>query len=324
MKNGDRVTGAIVKKDGKTLTIKSEHFGTVTLPWEQIASVKADQKLNVVLPGGQTVQSTIDTKEGKLEVAEKAVAPADVVAIRNAAEQKTYERLLAPRIRDLWAGTGTIGWAGTRGNAETNTLSLGFTTARITRTDKTTAYFNAVRASALVENRSATTAQAIRGGWAYNRNVNPRFFFNGFNDYEYDRFQNLDLRFVAGGGAGYIVWKNERSRFDLPAGVAYNHESFDPAPKPAFSRDSAEAYWGNEFNYKLNSVTSFVQSYRMFNNLTNTGNYRMNFDAGATTKLTKWLTWNISLSDRYLSNPVPGRKNNDWLYTTGFGFTFAR
>jgi hypothetical protein len=50
----------------------------------------------------------------------------------------------------------------------------------------------------------------------------------------------------------------------------------------------------------------------------------MNFDVGATMKLTNWLNWNVALSDRYLSNPVPGRKKNDFLYSTGFGFTFAR
>jgi hypothetical protein len=62
----------------------------------------------------------------------------------------------------------------------------------------------------------------------------------------------------------------------------------------------------------------------MFNNLSNTGAYRQNFDIGASTQVLKWLTWNIGLSDRYLSNPVAGRKKNDFLYTTGFGFTFAR
>jgi hypothetical protein len=30
------------------------------------------------------------------------------------------------------------------------------------------------------------------------------------------------------------------------------------------------------------------------------------------------------VSDRYLSNVVPGRKSNDLLYSTGLGFTFAR
>ncbi len=39
MKNGDRVTGSIVKKDGKNLTIKTEQFGVVTTSWDQVVSV---------------------------------------------------------------------------------------------------------------------------------------------------------------------------------------------------------------------------------------------------------------------------------------------
>jgi hypothetical protein len=50
----------------------------------------------------------------------------------------------------------------------------------------------------------------------------------------------------------------------------------------------------------------------------------MNFDIGANTRLLEWLTWNVALSDRYLSNPVRGRNKNDLLYTTGIGVTFSR
>jgi len=42
------------------------------------------------------------------------------------------------------------------------------------------------------------------------------------------------------------------------------------------------------------------------------------------TKISKWLTWNISLSDRYQNYPAQGRKTNDFLYTTGLGITFAK
>jgi len=64
------------------------------------------------------------------------------------------------------------------------------------------------------------------------------------------------------------------------------------------------------------------QTARMFNDLTNTGQYRVNFDAGASVKIAKWPNWNVSLSDRYLNTPSPGRKSNDVLYTTGFGISF--
>src|SRR5271169_4757484 len=36
LKNGDRVTGSIVKKDGNNLTVKSDLMGVVTIPWDQI------------------------------------------------------------------------------------------------------------------------------------------------------------------------------------------------------------------------------------------------------------------------------------------------
>ena len=328
MKNGDRVTGTIIKKDAAHLTIKTALFGTVTLPWAEVESVKADTPLVVVLPDGRTVNATLATTDGKIDVAApsgtQSVAPKDIVAMRDAAEQKSYERLLKPGLTDLWAGTATIGWAGTRGNARTATFTTGMGAARLTNRDKTSVYFNAIRASALLRGNNEQTAQAVRGGWGYNRNVAKRMFVNTFNDWEYDRFQNLDLRTVLGGGLGYMAWKSEKGRLDVLGGAAWNREKFDPTPKPVFVRNSAEAYWGDDLSYKLNAKTSLFQSFRMFNNLTNTGAYRVNFDAGATTQLLKWLTWNISASNRYLSNPVPGRLNNDFLYTTGFGISFAR
>src|ERR1017187_4913015 len=222
LKNGDRVTGSIIKKDGKNLTIKTDHFGVVTPSWDQVESVRADKPVNIVLPDGKTVQGTIATTNGKVEVTTKdaklSLAPAEVATIRDDAEQKAYERLLKPGLGELWAGTGSVGFAGTSGNAKTLTFTTGITAARVTRPDKTMLYFNAIKASALVNGADAETARAVRGGIAYDHNLHPRLFVNVFNDYEFDKFQNLDLRFVLGGGFGWHAFKSERSRFDLLGG----------------------------------------------------------------------------------------------------------
>jgi putative salt-induced outer membrane protein YdiY len=329
VKNGDRISGSIVTKDAKTLTIKSEVFGPVTVPWDQVQSITADQPVNIVLSTGETLRGTLRPREEKIEIeasgTRREVALAEITTLRDAGEQRAYERLEAPGVRDLWAGTATLGFAGTQGNAKTRTLAIGLNAARVTRSDKTAVYFNAIRASARINGVSADTAQAIRGGWGYSHNLSSRLFANGFNDYEYDRFQNLDLRFVLGGGLGYIAWKGESARLDLLGGGAYNHESFSPvAPAASFTRNSAEAYFGDDFTYKMTAVTALYQSARFFPNLSNTGEYRLNFDVGASTKLAKWLVWNLAISDRLLSNPAPGRQKNDLLYTTSIGVTFAR
>jgi putative salt-induced outer membrane protein YdiY len=324
LKNGDRVTGAIVKKDDKNLTIKTDHFGLITTSWEHVESIMADKPVNVVLLDGKTVQGTLATVGGSVVVAtpdaKVTVPPTDIKALRNSDEQRAYERLLKPGWRQLWAGTVGIGFAGAAGNAKTLTFTTGINAARLTNTDKTSLYLSIIKASALVNGRSSSTAQAVRGGIGYDHNVSPRVFVNVFNDYEYDRFQNLDLRFVLGGGLGFHAVKTERSRLDLLGGIAYNRSKFSTP----LTRNSAEFYWGDEYSYKLSGSTSLVQSFRMFNDLTHRGDYRVNFDIGSSTKLAKWLTWNVSLSDRYLNNPAPGRKTNDFLYTTGLGITFER
>ncbi len=341
LKNGDRLTGAVVKKDATNLVFKSDHVGLVTIPWDQVSALKTDTPVTVALTGGESVLGTVAvTPERNVEIQSggqsRSVEPAQVEALRNADEQHIYERLLKPHLTDLWVIGGNIGIAGTKGNAVTSTFAIPITASRVTRSDKTSVYFNLIKASATVNGAGAQTAEAVRGGWAFNRNIRPRLFWNLFNDYEYDRFQSLDLRMVLGTGFGYSVWKSERGQLDLVGGMAWNREKFDPAPKAAFTTNKADAYWGDDLTYALNSRVSLFQGYRMFNTLNKTADnrstlspvprvhsFRQNFDAGLSAKLTKWLTWNASISDRYLSNPVAAKKN-DFLYTTGLGFAFTR
>src|SRR3954451_24938492 len=72
--NGDTITGASVKKDGATLTIKSEFLGAVTMPWSAVKSLRSDSELNVVLPSGETVKGKIATAGDQLQVASGAQA----------------------------------------------------------------------------------------------------------------------------------------------------------------------------------------------------------------------------------------------------------
>ncbi len=267
LKNGDRVSGKIVKKDGDSLVVKSDLMGEVKIPWASVTSVSTDEPLVVVLPDGKTVTGKLSTAGEKVEIAtataKEQIPLANLQGLRNAAEQKEYERYLNPRLVDLWAGYIDFSLATATGNAQTTSITTAFNAARVTKADKTTLYFNQIYGTAKLSGRpSETTAQAVRGGLAYNRNVSSRLFVNVFNDYEYDRFQNLDLRFVLGGGLGFSVIKSERSQLDLLGGLAYNREKF-----VLITRNSAEGFWGDDWSYKLNGISSLKQSFRMFNNI---------------------------------------------------------
>jgi putative salt-induced outer membrane protein YdiY len=322
--NGDIITGAIVKKDGGKLTIKSEFLGEVTMPWSAVKTIRSDAELNVVLPSGETVKGKIASSGDQLQIAAGGAtrtAPlAGVTAVRDAGEQHNFERMQHPGILELWNGNFDFGLALARGNARSDSLTTAFIAGRNTRTDKITLYFNQLYSTARVNGVTSTISSAVRGGWKYNRNVSPRMFLTGFNDYEHDRFQNLNIRFVAGGGAGVRAVKSERAQLDFDAGIDYQRENF----LNGLTRNSAEFNFGDNLFYKVSKATTVTQSTRLFTNLTETGTYRLNFDMGSSTVLKKWLGWHVTASDRFISNPVQGRQRNDLLISTGFRLSFAK
>jgi putative salt-induced outer membrane protein YdiY len=324
MKNGDRLTGTIVKADAKTLTLKTDYAGVITVSTDAIVEVISKEPLYVALSDGKTLVGKIATSDGKYEVETKDAGKASgemsaVQAIRSPAEQTAYERTQNPSWFDLWNGGLDFGYSLTTGNTRTNTLALGANLGRQTRRDKTSLYAAYINAKNKNNGATETTANAIRGGGRYEISVSSRLAAFGFADFEYNQIQLLDLRSVLGGGLGYYANKNDRAQLQLFGGGAYNRENFSTG----LQRNSGEVFVGEEFTLRVSDRVMFKERFQLFPNLTNRGEYRHTFDSSLTTKLTGWMTWNVTASNRYISNPPPGSKNNDLLLTTGIGVSFT-
>ena len=336
LKNGDRLTGTIVKSDAKTLLIKTEFAGEVTVQWEAVSGMVSSQPLHLALKDGQTIVGTVTAADNRIEVATKETGAVTaskeaVAAVRNDAEQKGYddqiERLRHPHLTDFWSGLLDTGLSLTRGNSVSLTYSLAGKAARVTDRDKITVYSNAIYAKSTLAGVSNTTAHAIRGGVRGDLNVSEKMFVFGFTDFEYDAFQHLDLRNVVGGGLGYHAIKTTKTTFDLFGGGSFEQEYFSPNPPAqltSLTRKSGEIVAGEELSTKLNSRMTWSERFTLYPNVSNTGQYRYQFDTTAATKLKNWLSWQITFSDRFLSDPLPGLKKNDLLVSTGVRLTFGK
>ncbi|HEY6388959.1 MAG TPA: DUF481 domain-containing protein [Candidatus Acidoferrum sp.] len=340
LKNGDRLSGAIVKSDAKTLLLKSDFAGDVSLQWDAVTSIVSTQALHLALKDGQTIVGIVTTSDGKFEVATKdtgsVTASKDiVVGVRDDAEQKAYddqiERLRHPHLTDFWSGLVDTGLSVTRGNSQSLTYTLSGKAARVTERDKISVYSTAIYSNSTVNGVNSTTAHAIRGGIRGDLNVSDHLFVFGFTDFEYDQFQDLDLRNVLGGGFGYHVINTKATTFDVFGGGSYNQAFYgavaataaEPA-MPSVTRKTGEIVLGETFNAKLSSRTTVTEQFSIYPNISETGTYRFQFDATAATKLKNWLSWQVTYSDRYLSNPLPGFKTNDLLLSTGVRLTFGK
>ncbi len=329
MKNGDKLSGTVVNTTDKGLVFKSEFAGEVTIALDNVSSIESAAPVVLVTKDGKKLTGVVKTEGGVVKVGETTADRQTLAAIRTPAAQEKFEleerRKLQPQFLDRYAGFMDFGLANASGNAQTTTYSTTGNLARITAHDKITLRFSQIYAANSTTGPKVATAQAIRGGWSYQRNVGPKLFLQTFNDYENDKFQLLDLRFVFGGGVGYTAIKRERTLLTFGGGGALNRESFAPnSVNPnlvAFNRSSGEAYANQEFNHKLNAIFSVFERFSFFPNLSNGGEYRLNFDAGASATLYKSFALQTAFSNRFLSNPPVGRKQNDTLFTTGIRYT---
>jgi len=344
LKNGDRLTGTIVKSDAKTLVLKTESAGDVTFQWSAIDVITSTQPLHVGLAGGQMVVGPVTTKDGQIQVTTQTAGVVtaskdSIQVIRSDSELAAYdaamERLQHPHLGDFWSGTLDTGLSLTRGNSATLSYTLTGKAVRQTELDKITVYTTAVYEKNDTTSPSQVIAHQITGGVRGDINFSARWFAYAATDFDSNALQNLDLQNVVDGGIGRHLIKTKKTQFDIFAGAGYNQEFFgaytlpNPAPPPAtlpfpaVTQRNAEANVGEQFNTKLGSRSAFSETFNYFPNLSGPSGYRFTFNSVLSTAISKWLAWQFSLNDTFLSNPPTGIKGNDLLLSTGLRLTFG-
>ncbi len=323
LKNGDRLTGTIVKSDGKTLLLHTDYAGDVSLSWDAVQAVDSKQPLHIELRDGKFLAGPVSTADGQLTVTTASgpvVAPlAQVAGVRGESEETAYQKSLHPGIFQGWKSGVNVGFALTRGNSETKNLSVGFLATRQTLHDKLGAYANSVYATNDAPGAvPSTTANTEAGGVRYDHDIVKRIFAFAGADFFSDALQGLNIRAVEGGGLGFHAIKNDRTELDLFGGLNYTHESYT-----TLTRNFAALTIGEELTHKIGKGTVLTQQLSLFPDLNNTGEYRATFDFGTVTKLGKWLGWQNAVSDVYVTNPPAGKRQNDLVLTTGLNVTLG-
>jgi putative salt-induced outer membrane protein YdiY len=327
LKNGDRLTGTITKSDDKTLLIKTEFAGEVTVQWPAVQEINSTQPLHVALTNGKTIAGPVTTADGSLAVTTAAngtvtVTKADVTGLRSDAEQTAYEKSLHPGLMQGWAGGANVGFALTGGNSDTRSLALAFTADRKTSNDEIALYENTVYATNEAAGATpSTTANSNQAGARYSRNFNPRLFGFVGADFQTNALQDLNLRTVLGGGLGYHAIKTAKTTLDFLVGPNYTREDYDTV-----TNNFVALTLGEQLSHKLGASTVLTQSLYLFPDLSDTGQYRATFNFGSVTKLSKWLGWQNAFSEIYVTNPpaaTPPLKKNDIILTTGLNFSFT-
>lgn len=329
LQNGDHVTGTFVSADGKSMAIKTPYEGQISLKWADVAQITTTGPVYVTTARKQTLSGTISKTSDNIVVQTSTgavtVPLAQVTAIRSQQEQNAYQASLHPPLSRNWAGGANLGFTLARGNSETTDLTTSASATRKTLNDliglsESSVYTTATPANTL-------TADAVLGSALYHRDITSKLFTFVSANFVHDELQGLDLRQIYSAGLGWNVINRPNTSFDVEAGLNYTRESYSGtatlSPGLSVDRNLIAVTTGEDFTHRFNKVSSMDEHFFFYPDLSDTGQYRFTLTADANTKLSSWLSWQVSLNDVYVSNPpIPGTKTNDVILSTGLGITF--
>ena len=162
-----------------------------------------------------------------------------------------------------------------------------------------------------------------------------KLFVFGTTDFNVNGLQDLNLRTILGGGFGWHAIAKPNQQLDILGGVVWTHENYGQIPAvltttpitpavPAEVNSFAALDFGEQYTRKLGASSSFTEQGYIFPDLADTSQYRATFNGSLSTKIKSFLSWQTTISDVYVTNPPPSTKDNDFILTTGLGFTFTR
>lgn len=305
LENGDRLSGTVVKFTGETLVFTTPYAKEIPITWAEVESLTTDTPYWVKLGSGEYVSARFVPRTDGIYLESETVEGARPVAL---GEVVTIG--IPPGAR--WGADVKVVLNGSQGNTET--FAFGAAAEATRETDDDRLRFGG--AIARESQNEKDTVKNTRGWLYYDYHLGAHWDLGAFVTLEYDRFKDLDLRTVVGGGPGYRFVDTKTMLFKVRAGIAYVNENFGEQS----DRDYATAVFGDEFRWQISEDRAVYQLLDVYPSFANASDVMLHAEVGLRQALMQNLFVELALIDDYDNVPAEGRKKNDFKYLFQLGY----
>ena len=317
LKNGDRLTGKIVRLVDGTMLFASDVAGETTVALSNIETLNSEGPHEVHLKDGTALRQKLLSAgpgrfavEGSEALKAQEFAVDDIVSINPPAKP-------IPK----WTGDISAGLTSTHGNTKTETISASLNLMKRTENDRTT--INADYAKGEQEDKTTGQTETIEDWWRakgkYDYFVSKKLYAYVDGRYERDAVAELDRRMIIGGGAGYQWIESPEMNFSTEGGIASLYEKFD---NQTDSNSEISMQLGYHFDKKLTQKISFTNDLTYYPSLDKFSDYFLTTTAGLRADFTERMFFTFKTIFNYDVTPAIGSGSTDVKYFLGLGYRF--
>ena len=341
LKNGDQLTGKVVKMEGGKIILNTEMAGEVTIDMANVQSFETDESQELHFADGTVIHSSVKQDQpGQFAIADSETVKAQSFSLAG------LSAINPPKIPpSAWNGSFNAGFTSSHGNTfdQTGSVSLDATRDNI-KTDYQAKSRWANRAIYVIGRSEKdvdkdgdgtpdgkekfTTEESVTVRSKYDHFFDPKNYGFVSGSWKKDHIADLDRRLVGGAGLGR-EWINDGTiLFTTDIGAALVHEKYvtpNPTPPPSSKSDSSDeisAQLGYLFNWLINTRFSFHHDTVYYPSMEEVSDYFLTSSAELRMKISE--AWHASFKTLldYDATPGEGSSTTDMKYILGVGWTF--
>lgn len=307
LKNGDRLTGDIVRLEDELLTFKPSYTtDALTIDWKEVACIVSTRPLPFAFSDNEFLLGTISCPEsGSMQIDSSLFG-------KTAA--RPLDKLLAVN-PSTYSGLFSLGGSLNSGNTDTMALHLATRFQVKTHKHRFTidARFN------YGETDGKESVRNSSGSLKYDFFALPKIYSYAQSLTEEDAFANLNLRNTEGLGIGYQFFDSRRLSLFTEAGISFFNEDV----KVGEDKRDAALRWAAGIDWEARS-----KRFKLFHR--QEGYYRfaaaavvLRLDQGIRLPLRDGIAANIEADYRFTSAPDAGKQRSDLALVFGFTYEYA-
>ncbi len=316
-KNGDRLSGQILRLTDGKLVLKSKVAGEVTVSLADVKTFSSDAPVEVHLKDGTVLHQPVVAAEPN----EFAIKSGESLKPQSFPFSSVATINPPPAPKPKWTGSISGALSLTTGNTKANSITGSVSLARRSEQDRITADADIAKTSQTDRDtgESETTESWWRLRGQYDYFFTKKFFGFVNGRYEKDDIALLERRMVVGGGAGYQWIETPQTAFSTNLGLASLFEKYKRQPE---TNNELSLQAGYNFSQQLGKTTKFLHDLTWYPSLEEFSDFFLTSTAEVRTNLTKSMFANFKVIFNYDETPALGREKADVKYLLGVGFNF--
>jgi putative salt-induced outer membrane protein YdiY len=306
MKNGDRLTGEIVRMEEEVLVLKTSYADEkIQLNWDQVECITSDRNLVVLFERDERIIGKITCPaKGKLRIISEKIGPTKEIDARElkAVNPGTYSGYL------------NAGGSMATGNTDTQAANLA-----------TRFHIKTYRSRLTVEGKynyaeadGSTSARNALGSLKYDFFTTKKLYTYAQILTQRDDFANLNLLLTQGVGVGYQFYDKRQLRLYVEAGLSYYNQDVNVGE----DTKGAAGRWAAGLEYE--TKPKWLQLYHRQEGYytPESGSVYIRTEQGVRIPLRDRLGAFFEVDYRYNSKPEGDKKNSDTFIIVGISYEY--